>query len=75
MKRFTRQRGATLVEKNKEYVQAARIIGLPGWLIMLRHILPNLMHIVLISIVLDFSGLVLNSTSYAKPNTAITSCT
>ena len=36
-------RGATLVEANKEYVQAARVIGLPGWLIMLRHILPNTM--------------------------------
>ena len=34
-------RGATLVEANKEYVQAARVIGLPSWLIMLRHILPN----------------------------------
>ncbi|MFB0930364.1 MAG: ABC transporter permease [Ascidiaceihabitans sp.] len=34
-------RGATLVETNKEYVQAARILGLPSWLIMLRHIVPN----------------------------------
>ena len=38
-----RARGATLVEAHKEYVQAARVIGLPGWLIMLRHILPNTM--------------------------------
>lgn len=41
-------RGATLVEANKEYVQAARVIGLPGWLIMLRHILPNTMRPVLV---------------------------
>lgn len=41
-------RGATLVEANKEYVQAARIIGLPGWLIMLRHILPNTLRPVLV---------------------------
>lgn len=41
-------RGATLVEASKEYVQAARVIGLPGWLIMLRHILPNTMRPVLV---------------------------
>jgi peptide/nickel transport system permease protein len=41
-------RGATLVEANKEYVQAARIIGLPGWLILLRHILPNTLRPVLV---------------------------
>jgi len=41
-------RGATLVEANKEYVQAARIIGLPGWLIMVRHILPNTLRPVLV---------------------------
>lgn len=34
-------RGSTLVEKNKEYVQAARVIGIPPLLIMLRHVLPN----------------------------------
>ena len=41
-------RGATMVEANKEYVQAARVIDLPGWLIMLRHILPNVMRPVLV---------------------------
>ena len=41
-------RGATLVEANKEYVQAARVIGLPAWLIMLRHILPNTLRPVLV---------------------------
>ena len=34
-------RGSTLVEKNKEYVQAARVIGVPSIAIMLRHVLPN----------------------------------
>lgn len=34
-------RGSTLVERNKEYVQAARVIGIPPPLIMLRHVLPN----------------------------------
>ncbi|MFN9479551.1 MAG: ABC transporter permease [Betaproteobacteria bacterium] len=34
-------RGSTLVEKNKEYVQAARLIGVSPLAIMLRHVLPN----------------------------------
>jgi peptide/nickel transport system permease protein len=34
-------RGSVLVEKNKEYVQAARVIGLSPALIMVRHVLPN----------------------------------
>ncbi len=34
-------RGSTLVEKNKEYIQAARVIGVPTWKIMLKHVLPN----------------------------------
>jgi peptide/nickel transport system permease protein len=41
-------RGSTLVEKNKEYVQAARVIGLHPGLIMLRHVLPNVMGPVLV---------------------------
>ena len=41
-------RGLTLVEKNKEYVQAARVIGLHPILIMFRHVLPNVMGPVLV---------------------------
>ncbi len=41
-------RGSTLVEKNKEYVQAARVIGIHPALIMLRHVLPNVMGPVLV---------------------------
>ena len=41
-------RGATMVEANKEYVQSARIIGLPAWLIMIRHVLPNTLRPVLV---------------------------
>lgn len=41
-------RGATLVEKNKEYVQAARLIGRKPGGIMLRHILPNVLSPVLV---------------------------
>tara|TARA_B110000091_G_scaffold172567_1_gene185923 strand:- start:763 stop:1698 length:936 start_codon:yes stop_codon:yes gene_type:complete len=41
-------RSSTLVERNKEYVQAARLIGLHPFLIMLRHVLPNVMGPVLV---------------------------
>lgn len=41
-------RGATLVEKNKEYVQAAQLIGRSSFVIMLRHILPNVLSPVLV---------------------------
>ncbi len=41
-------RSSTLAEKNKEYVQAARVIGVPAPLILLRHILPNVMGPVLV---------------------------
>ena len=34
-------RGSTLVERNKDYVMAARVIGVPSWRIMLGHVLPN----------------------------------
>ncbi len=34
-------RGSTLVERNKDYVLAARVIGVPAWRIMVSHVLPN----------------------------------
>lgn len=41
-------RGSTMVEKSKEYVQAARVIGLSSGAIMFRHVLPNVMGPVLV---------------------------
>lgn len=41
-------RASTLVEKNKEYVQAARVIGIPSLIIMVRHVLPNVLGPVLV---------------------------
>jgi peptide/nickel transport system permease protein len=41
-------RGSTLVERNKEYVQAARLIGIRPLAIMFRHILPNVLGPVLV---------------------------
>jgi len=52
-------RGETLKLREADYVLAARTLGAGSLSILHRHILPNLMHIVIIAIVLDFSGLVL----------------
>ncbi|TAM04060.1 MAG: ABC transporter permease [Pusillimonas sp.] len=52
-------RAETMKLREMEYVQAARAFGLGPWRIMRRHILPNVMHIIVITMVLEFSGLVL----------------
>ena len=52
-------RGEALKLRQLEYVQAAQAFGVSHFTVLLRHVLPNVMHIVLIVVVLDFSGLVL----------------
>ena len=52
-------RAETLKISQVEFVTAAKAFGVSKWTIIRRHIIPNLMHIILISVVLDFSGLVL----------------
>ncbi|GHU06250.1 oligopeptide transport integral membrane protein [Betaproteobacteria bacterium] len=52
-------RGETLKLRELEYIQAAQAFGVADLAILRRHILPNLMHIVIIALVMDFSGLVL----------------
>lgn len=52
-------RGETLKLRELEYIQAAQAFGVSDVRIIGRHILPNLMHIVIIALVMDFSGLVL----------------
>ncbi|MHB1247184.1 MAG: ABC transporter permease [Sulfuriferula sp.] len=52
-------RGETLKLREQEYIQAATAFGVSHWRIITRHILPNLQHLVLITVVMDFSGLVL----------------
>lgn len=52
-------RAETLKLSELEYVQAAEALGIGRFSIIMRHILPNLMHIILIAVVMDFSGLVL----------------
>jgi len=41
-------RGSTMVEKNREYVQAARVIGISSPVIMFRHVLPNVLGPILV---------------------------
>lgn len=53
-------RGETFKLRESDFVQAAVALGVPRLRILRRHILPNVMHIVLITVVLDFSGLVLS---------------
>jgi len=52
-------RAETLKISQVEFVTAAKAFGVSKFNIIRKHIIPNLMHIILISIVLDFSGLVL----------------
>ncbi|MCC7283641.1 MAG: ABC transporter permease [Acetobacteraceae bacterium] len=52
-------RGSTLVERNKEYVQAARVIGLSSWRIMRSHVLPNALGPVLVIATLALGGAIL----------------
>jgi len=52
-------RGEALKLREMEYIQAARAFGVSPVKVLGRHILPNVLHIVLIIVVLDFSGLVL----------------
>ena len=52
-------RGSTLVERNKEYVQAARVIGVGNATIMWRHVLPNVMGPVLVLTTIDIGQAIL----------------
>lgn len=52
-------RGETLKVRQLAYVEAAHALGVRPFRILFRHVMPNVMHIVLITIALDFSNLVL----------------
>ncbi|BCM90316.1 oligopeptide transport system permease protein OppC [Abditibacteriota bacterium] len=53
-------RGETLKHREREYVRAARALGISHGRILMHHILPNLLPIIVISVTLGFSGLVLS---------------
>ncbi|MFN7726877.1 MAG: ABC transporter permease [Rubrivivax sp.] len=52
-------RGSTLVERNKEYVQAARVIGVAPWRIMFKHVLPNVLGPVLVLATIQVAAAIL----------------
>ena len=52
-------RGEVLKLRELDYVQAAQAFGVRHFTVLGRHVLPNVVHLVLITVVLDFSGLVL----------------
>ncbi len=53
-------RGETLKHREREYVRAARALGVSNSRILLRHILPNLLPIVIITVTLGMSGQILS---------------
>lgn len=52
-------RGTTLSLKEREFVQAARFMGVPGWKIIFRHILPNMASLLIIDATVNVSALIL----------------
>ena len=64
-------RGEALKIRELDYVQASQAFGVGSFRIMMRHLVPNVMHIVLITVVLDFSGLVLAEAVLAYINIGV----
>lgn len=56
-------RGQVLAEREKEYAQAARAIGVKETAIAFRHVLPNVVSVILVSMTLDFAGCLLTESS------------
>src|SRR6185436_12323359 len=52
-------RGLTLSLKEREFVQAARFMGVPGWRIIFSHILPNMSSLLIIDATVNVSALIL----------------
>jgi peptide/nickel transport system permease protein len=52
-------RGMTLSLKEREFVQAARFMGVPGWRIIFRHILPNMSSLLIVDATINVSSLIL----------------
>jgi peptide/nickel transport system permease protein len=55
-------RGETFKVREADYIQAARALGVSDRRIILRHVLPNLIHLVIITFALLFTGMVLSET-------------
>ena len=58
--RFTRiVRGETLSIRERDFVAVAKVIGTPAWMILLRHILPNVFNTVIVLATLEVGHLIL----------------
>ena len=55
-------RGETLKLREADYVDAARALGVSDMKIIVRHVLPNIAHLIIITFALSFTGLVLSET-------------
>ena len=56
-------RGQVLAEREKEFVTAARAMGVKEWKIAFKHVLPNIVSVILVSMTLDFAGCLLTESS------------
>ena len=56
-------RAQVLSEREKDYTQAARAIGVKERVIAFRHVLPNVVSVILVSMTLDFAGCLLTESS------------
>ena len=55
-------RGMTLSLREREFVQAARFMGVPGWQIIFRHILPNISSLLIVDATINVSAAVISET-------------
>ena len=56
-------RGQVLAEREKEFVLSAKAMGVGKWRIMFRHVFPNVVSVVLVSLTLDFAGCLLTESA------------
>jgi len=64
-------RAETLKVREMEFVLAARVMGVSTFRILMRHVLPNVTHLILISVALDFSSLVLAEVALSYINIGV----
>ena len=60
-------RGSVMVEKSKDYVAAAQLIGLPAPVIMLRHVLPNAMGPILVIATINLALAIITEATLVVP--------
>jgi peptide/nickel transport system permease protein len=56
-------RGETMRQSERTYVMAARALGQSHWQIITRHLLPNVLHLVIINFILGFSSIVITEST------------